>query len=260
MLSGDEEESKYFVEKQFDQHNQLHSLLFAHPEAFEIILLNPDVVAIDSTYKTNRFNMPFLHISGVTVIGTTYDIAYCFLPNEKEETYNWAVQSLRCLFEHLEVRPLLFITDNDTALKKALREYYPKMPQRLCIWHINKNVEKQAMAHWDVRRVSTEPEKDEIERQRHEFIQRWNELVARETEEAFEEAWESLQLDYRAYPRLIQYIRDERMPTAEQWAQCYCGYMKSFGYRTTSLLEARHKALKNHPRSTSTTSSGTYTT
>jgi hypothetical protein len=89
---------------------------------------HPNVVMLDCTYKTNKFNMPFLYIVGVTSIDLTYNIAFCLLLNKKKDTYNFAVLCLKALFEQVGVSPRIFITNYEVALKSRLKEHYLEVP------------------------------------------------------------------------------------------------------------------------------------
>jgi hypothetical protein len=44
------------------------NFLFAHDEAIELPHENPDVILIDATYRTTRYNMPLLNFIAVTAI------------------------------------------------------------------------------------------------------------------------------------------------------------------------------------------------
>jgi histone-lysine N-methyltransferase SETD2 len=48
---------------------------------------HPDVMLMDCTYKTNRFNMPMFNICGVTNIRKTFQVATVFLDSKKEEKF-----------------------------------------------------------------------------------------------------------------------------------------------------------------------------
>jgi MULE transposase domain len=51
----------------------------------------------------------------------------------------------------------VFLTDDKSNLKSALREYFPDIPQLLCLWHVHKNVQTQAQKLW---RINTTSEED----------------------------------------------------------------------------------------------------
>jgi len=72
--------------------------------------------------------MPFLYITGITGINTNFEIGYCFLSGEQEVNYRFPIKQLYLLCERLNVNIKVFITDKETALKKALRLYFPRVP------------------------------------------------------------------------------------------------------------------------------------
>jgi hypothetical protein len=72
---------------------------------------------LDCTYKTNKFNILFLYIVGITSIDLIYNIAFYLLLNKEETTYNFAVLCLKALFKQEGVSPRIFITNYKVALK-----------------------------------------------------------------------------------------------------------------------------------------------
>ena len=48
--------------------NRIQHLFIAYPQSIEPTKTNQDVVLVDNTYKTNRFDMPLLHMIGEHVI------------------------------------------------------------------------------------------------------------------------------------------------------------------------------------------------
>jgi MULE transposase domain len=69
----------------------------------------------------------------VTAIGRTTSI--CFLPTENELAYRQAIQDFKDLVMG-DVKIDVFFTDDETALKTALSDIFPGVPQLLCLWHI----------------------------------------------------------------------------------------------------------------------------
>jgi hypothetical protein len=67
-----------------DNVGHVNILFFALHESIELAQAHPDVIFIDATYRTNRYNMPAIHFMAVTPIGKTLSIAICLLrPNPK---------------------------------------------------------------------------------------------------------------------------------------------------------------------------------
>ena len=95
---GDDLESKdYFAHKE-DDSNRLKYLFFAHPESLKYLQKDPNVLLLNCTYKTNKFKMPFLHAVGINNSGQNFKLAYCFLPGETEDDYNFAIRQIYLLY------------------------------------------------------------------------------------------------------------------------------------------------------------------
>jgi len=50
---------------QVDEDNRVKAVLFAHPRSLKYLKYYSDVLILDCTYKTNKYNMPLLDIVGV---------------------------------------------------------------------------------------------------------------------------------------------------------------------------------------------------
>jgi hypothetical protein len=136
----------------------LTHLFLAHDEAIAIYRDNYDVILMDCTYRTNRFNMPLLNIVGVTGMNTTIHIAQVFLIGEEEPDYRWALQQLW----NLQLRkgiphPQVFFTDRDLALLNAIEHIFPSTPALLCLWHIMKDVQAHAEGYLFLRKSIQSP-------------------------------------------------------------------------------------------------------
>ena len=87
---------------------------------------------MDSTYKTNRFGMPLLNIGGVTDNDMTIQIAICFLNQETEPVYDWALSQLRHVLEKGGIEePRTIITDREKALINAITKMFPRTKNTL---------------------------------------------------------------------------------------------------------------------------------
>lgn len=59
--------------------------IFSCPsELIEIFRQSPEVVIVDSTYKTNRYGLPLFCMAGVSGLGHTLPLCLCLMPNLKE--------------------------------------------------------------------------------------------------------------------------------------------------------------------------------
>jgi hypothetical protein len=76
-----------------DSEGRVLFFMCAHLESIKYANLYNRVFVIDCTYKTNRYGMPLLHIVGVSPSNSTFSIAFCFMQNEQEDSYIWALKS-----------------------------------------------------------------------------------------------------------------------------------------------------------------------
>lgn len=126
----------------------LLNLFFASPSGISLARRFPTVLSLDCTYKTNRFNLPLLHIVGTTNTHRSFTVAMCFLNNEKQDQYEWALTQLEEVVFQIEADPLnfetpqTFVTDAEPALINAIGTIFPGSAHILCVWHINLNVAK----------------------------------------------------------------------------------------------------------------------
>jgi hypothetical protein len=45
--------------------NRIQYLFIAYPQSIQQALINQDVILVDNTYKTNKFDIPLLHLVGI---------------------------------------------------------------------------------------------------------------------------------------------------------------------------------------------------
>lgn len=130
-----------FFEWWRDESGHIRMLFVADTRAVEYANKHPDILLMDCTYKTNKFDMPLLHIIGVDHHRNSFTIALCWLDQEIEENYDGAVLYFRLLFKP-GVWLLVIGTDCEIALIKAVEKHFPaiKTKRVLCYWHILKCV------------------------------------------------------------------------------------------------------------------------
>lgn len=158
-----------------DSDNHVQRLLFVHQKQIKLLLANPDVLLMDCTYRTNKYGLPLLHIIGCTNIQTFFSAGFCFLRNETQEDYHWALSNF--LLKTGAPKPRVFISDQEQALKQAARSLLPSVPQLLCVWHINKNVQTKAQQTWRDADGTTPEEKKTFAEERSRFMKRWSQVL-----------------------------------------------------------------------------------
>ena len=85
--------------------------------------------------------MLLLHIAGVTRTNKSFSAAFCFLAEESQPYYEWALNSLITLLNANNVPlPKVDVTDLKQALINSLSKLIPSAHHLLCTWHIQKNL------------------------------------------------------------------------------------------------------------------------
>ncbi|CAG8662725.1 10934_t:CDS:2 [Cetraspora pellucida] len=111
----------YIIELLKTQHGYLTYLFFSHIEAAKHTVKCPEVLIIDSTYKTNVYKYPLV---------TTME-------NENEESYKWVLKTLRNrVYNIYSCLPSVFMLDRDKALCNASKKIFPEADKMLCTWHL----------------------------------------------------------------------------------------------------------------------------
>ncbi|CAL2276905.1 unnamed protein product [Prunus armeniaca] len=93
-----------------------------------------DVVVFDTTFNTNRYDLTFAPMLGVNNHGQTIVLACAFLSKETTESFIWMFEEFKKAMPGGE--PKTIITDQDTAMSRAISIAFPTTFHRFCIWHI----------------------------------------------------------------------------------------------------------------------------
>lgn len=205
--------------------------MFAHPESIRYANLYNRVFVLDFTYKTNRYGMPLLHMIGVSPSNLTFSIAFCFMHNEQEQSYAWALKTFFSFLDPIAFNPVL-CTDRDLALLGAIKIVCPRYPHLLCIWHINKNVTQNTKQHFSTN--------DEYQ----EFLQLWNQLIYSTTEDDYSNRLAEIEKRYPLPP--IRYIKETWLIYKEKFIVAWTQQYLHLGNSATSRVEGSHAFLKKH--------------
>ena len=98
VLVSKMETGLYTFNYKSDAEGRVTHISFTHLHSVEMLNQYPEVLLLDCTYKTNYFKMPLLNIVNSTCRHKTYHISFCFLFDETEESYIWALIQLSHLF------------------------------------------------------------------------------------------------------------------------------------------------------------------
>ena len=134
-------ESNYHHNHATDSTGQINLLAFSAPKSLQLLAAYPHTLILDCTYKTNRYKMPLLHFVGFTATKRSFSAGFCFMSQENEESYSWALKAFKSFLHYSGIPlPQAIITDRELALMKAIKKVFDKAKHGICTWHINKDV------------------------------------------------------------------------------------------------------------------------
>jgi hypothetical protein len=108
--------------------------------------------------------------------------------------------------------PGVLLTNSESALKNTLTILLPDIPQLLCVWHINKNLQAHVQSTWHNNSKDTEEERKEKETRRQDFIAAWYQVVYSKTESQFEEKYATLKATFASQLVLCSYLNQYQYP------------------------------------------------
>ncbi|KAI0498742.1 hypothetical protein KFK09_019634 [Dendrobium nobile] len=138
------ENPAFFYAIQVDNNSCVSNAFWADTKARTSYNYFGDTVTFDTTYKKNKYMMPFITFSGVNHHLQPVIFGYALLIDENEYSFIW-------LFETwLEAmggrRPVSFVTDQNRAMAAATAKVFPETCHRFCKWLILSR-SKQKLAH-----------------------------------------------------------------------------------------------------------------
>nr|KAJ0191581.1 hypothetical protein LSAT_V11C800398770 [Lactuca sativa] len=214
--------------------NELEELFFMHPISLKMWQAFSYVVLMDATYKTNKYNLPFLEIVGVTSTRLTFSIAFSFMHSEKTSNYVWALTCLKLTIND-SFCPRVIVTDRDLALMKACENVFPQSNHLLCRWHIFNDITKHCR-----KRIKSDKTWGSL----HPI---WKKLVESQTPSAYMQAYADLQSLLSKDPVIFGYLYNtwlEKYP--DKFVSLWTDKSTNFGNSTTNRVESQHAKLKKH--------------
>lgn len=223
--------------------NKLRSCCFMTKRMQSLANNLNDVIIIDSSHKTNRFNLPFLDVAVINNYGKT---ALCFialLEDSKEKTFQWALEHLKNV---METPPQVIFSDEEEALmngKKfkfmylfllAIQTVFPESTKYNCSWHVQQNLKK--------RFCYLNRSKDANKKELYSLIIN---LPYSEYKEDFYDSFDEIYESTYISTELKVYL-DERYNNRYKWVKAYMKSSFCCGICTTGRIESMHKVVKRY--------------
>ena len=127
----------FYYSMRTDEENIVKSIFWTDSSSRLNYKLYGDFISFDTTFSTNKYNMPFAPVVGINGHGRTVIFGYALIENQKAETFSWVFNTLMEVMDGK--RPGIIITDQDAAMKKAISEIFGSEIHRNCFWHIMRN-------------------------------------------------------------------------------------------------------------------------
>ncbi|KAA8539947.1 hypothetical protein F0562_026639 [Nyssa sinensis] len=128
FLKMQADNANFFYAMDLDEEARLKNLFWADARSRAAYEEFGDVVTFDTTYLTNKYDMPFAPFVGVNHHGHSILLGCGLISNEDTDTFTWLFQTwLTCMSGRA---PSGIITDQDKAMKKAIEKVLPNTRHR----------------------------------------------------------------------------------------------------------------------------------
>jgi zinc finger SWIM domain-containing protein 3 len=135
------EDPTFFYAIQLDEDDGLIANLFwTDGQAVMDYACFDDAISFDTTFQTNKFEMPFAPVIGTNHHKQTIIFGAALLYNETIESFVWLFNTFLMVMSGKH--PSTIFTDQCVAMGAAIRIVFPNTSHHLCLWHIYQNATK----------------------------------------------------------------------------------------------------------------------
>ncbi|KAB1209865.1 Protein FAR1-RELATED SEQUENCE 5 [Morella rubra] len=135
------ENPNFFFAVQGDEDQSMSNVFWADPKARLNYTYFGDTVTFDTTYRSNRYRLPFAPFTGVNHHGQPVLFGCAFLINESEASFVWLFKTW--LMAMSGRPPVSITTDHDVVIRTAVTQVFPETRHRFCKWHIFKKCQEK---------------------------------------------------------------------------------------------------------------------
>jgi hypothetical protein len=133
-------DSDFYFEMDVDDEFRLKNVFWADARSKASYEDFGDVITFDTTYLTNKYEMPFAPFVGVNHLGQSILFRAALISSEDTTTFTWLFEAwLKCMKGRA---PRAIITNQDMAMKNVIKRVFPVTRHRFCLWHILKKFQK----------------------------------------------------------------------------------------------------------------------
>ncbi|KAG8387218.1 hypothetical protein BUALT_Bualt03G0230400 [Buddleja alternifolia] len=166
---------KFFYLLDFDDESRLKNIFWADARSRVAYEFFGDAITFDTTYLTNKYDMPFAPFVGVNQHGQSVLLGCGLLADETTESFVWLFNAwLTCMGGRA---PHAIITDQCKAMQIAIAQVFPRARHRLCLWHILQKVPQKLNGYNEYKSIKHAMEAAVYDSLRvSEFEQAWKEM------------------------------------------------------------------------------------
>lgn len=135
------ENPEFFYAVQGDEDQCMSNIFWADPKARTNYTYFGDTVTFDTTYRSNRYRLPFAPFTGVNHHGQPLLFGCALLINESEGSFIWLFKTW--LMAMSGRPPVSITTDHDRVIRLAVTQVFPETRHRFCKWHIFKECQEK---------------------------------------------------------------------------------------------------------------------
>jgi len=141
----------FFFEIDVDKENRITNVFWADGRSRAACVDFGDVVSFDTTYLTNKYDMPFAPFVGVNHHGHSILLGCGLLSSEATRTFIWLYTCwLRCMSNKA---PHGIVTDQCKAMKNAIKIVFPNTRHKWFPWRIMKKVSEKLQGYSSYKQI-----------------------------------------------------------------------------------------------------------
>ncbi|KAM0828464.1 hypothetical protein ACQ4PT_067526 [Festuca glaucescens] len=224
------EDPSFFNAIQLDEEDcQIANFFWADGQAIMDYACFGDALSFDTTFQTNKFEIPFAPLLGTNHHKQTILFGAALLCDETTDSFIWIFNTF--LTAMSGKRPVTIFIDQCAAMSKAISIVLPSTKHRLCLWHIYQNAAKH-LSHV----ISNHPR----------FLADFKKVVYLESSVAyFDEKWQELLI---AYDLVENSWIQTLYGLCEKWAAVYRNDSFSADMTSTQRSEGMNNVFKKQFR------------
>ncbi|KAG8369589.1 hypothetical protein BUALT_Bualt14G0029400 [Buddleja alternifolia] len=224
FLAKSNNEPFFYWDVQLDDENRVMNFFFRDYRCRIDYEYFGDVLSVDTTYKTNRYDLICAPFVGLNHHKQNVMFGLAFMSNETQESFEWLFGTF--LESMSGKQPETVFTDQCQAMMNAVENIFPCAHHRLCQWHINQN----APSHLGNLNCDSR------------FKEFWYKCMNHcDSEEEFEATWRKMIHEYNlSGHKWLNGMYKLR----QKWATAFSKHRFSAGLLATSRSEGTNSVLK----------------